>query len=259
MKNANLPIPTGWKLLFRDLYRRLHGQFTSPYTKLVLLGAVLFVCTQKEISFSLAINGGDFFSINQQSVFSHSKEGPQISGGAAAGAWDGGDANFTSTVVALSKKNWTKKQKAQLAYVDKFSSAALAEFRRHGIPASITLAQGLLESGHGTSTLARKNNNHFGIKCFSKKCRKGHCSNHSDDHHKDFFRTFADARESYAEHSKVLLKDRYKPLFRLSQRDYKGWSHGLSKAGYATDPRYGDKLIHMIEKFELWRYDRLEA
>jgi len=127
----------------------------------------------------------------------------------------------------------------------------------HGIPASITLAQGLLESGTGRSTLARKNNNHFGIKCFSKKCRKGHCSNHSDDHHKDFFRTFESPEESYREHSKVLMKSRYKFLFDLSKTDYKKWSHGLRKAGYATDPRYGDKLIRMIEDLELWRYDRL--
>ncbi|NJC27728.1 glycoside hydrolase family 73 protein [Neolewinella antarctica] len=251
MARTNLPIPTGWKLLFRELYRRVHQQVTSPYTKVVFLAALFFVCTQKEISFNLSIAGHDLFSISQQSVFSHGIGGPVISGGA-------GKALFTS-VARPSDKNWTKKQRTQLAYVEKFEAAALSEARKHGIPASITLAQGLLESGHGTSTLAKRNKNHFGIKCFSKQCRKGHCSNHSDDHHKDFFRVFEDAHGSYAAHSQVLLKNRYKPLFKLAKRDYKGWSHGLRKAGYATDPRYGDKLVALIETLELWRYDRVSA
>jgi len=151
----------------------------------------------------------------------------------------------------------TAGDKGAAAGAGKGKLVALAEMETHGIPASITLAQGLLESGTGRSTLARKNHNHFGIKCFSKKCRKGHCSNHSDDHHKDFFRIFENPEESFRAHSRVLLKDRYKPLFRLRITDYKGWSHGLRKAGYATDPRYGDKLVRMIEDLELWRYDQL--
>ena len=260
MKYNNLPLPTGWTLLFRDIYRRLHRQFTSPVTKFALLVALLIICTQKEISFSFTVAGDDLLSVNESSVFSHSTEGPQISGAAVAGNRpEGSTASFTSATVTPKKRNWTKRQLAQLAYVKSFESAALDEFRKHGIPASITLAQGLLESGHGTSTLAKRNKNHFGIKCFSKKCRKGHCSNHSDDHHKDFFRVFKSPKESYAAHSQVLLKDRYKPLFRLNAKDYEGWSHGLRKAGYATDPRYGDKLVRMIEDLELWRYDRIKA
>lgn len=255
MKQAQLPIPTGWRLFFEELYRRVHKQITSPWTKLVVLLCLCVLVTQRELSFSISIGGGGLFATNESSVFTNSEEGPQITGGAAAGAGEGGGAKLASYVAPV--KQWTAKQKKQLAYVDQFRLVALAEMETHGIPASITLAQGLLESGTGRSTLARKNHNHFGIKCFSKKCRKGHCSNHSDDHHKDFFRTFESPEESYREHSKVLLKARYGKLFKLPVTDYKNWAHGLRKAGYATDPRYGDKLVRMIEDLELWRYDRL--
>ena len=255
MKQANLPIPAGWKLLFQELYRKVHKQVTSPWTKLVFLFCLTLLLTQREFSFNVSIGGsGSWLSLRENSVFTHSAEGPQISG-AAAGAMEGSEAKLAGYVAP--KKEWTARQQKQLAYVDRFKLVALTEMETHGIPASITLAQGLLESGTGRSTLARKNNNHFGIKCFSKKCRKGHCSNHSDDHHKDFFRTFETPEESYREHSKVLMKSRYKSLFSLKQTDYKNWAHGLRKAGYATDPRYGDKLIRMIEELELWRYDRL--
>ena len=248
MKQINLPISAGWRLFFRELYRRVHRQFTSPWTKLAVLLVLALLVTRKELSFSLSINGGGLFAVNESSVFTNP-------GGGAAGAEEVVEAKLTSYVAP--KKEWTAKQLKQLAYVDKYKLVALAEMETHGIPASITLAQGLLESGTGRSTLARKNNNHFGIKCFSKKCRKGHCSNHSDDHHKDFFRAFESPEESFRAHSKVLMKKRYEPLFALRITDYKGWSHGLRKAGYATDPRYGDKLVRMIEELELWRYDKL--
>ncbi|MEO0732460.1 MAG: glucosaminidase domain-containing protein [Bacteroidota bacterium] len=256
MKQANLPIPTGWKTLFRELYRRLHEQVTSPWTKVVVLAALALLITRKELSFTLSINGAGLFAVSEQSVFSHSTSGPQVTGALPAGAENGLEARLASYTAP--QREWTDKQRRQLAYVDKYRLIALAEMETHGIPASITLAQGLLESGTGSSTLARKNHNHFGIKCFSKKCRKGHCSNHSDDHHKDFFRIYADPEESYQAHSQVLLKDRYRKLFDLPITDYKGWAHGLRKAGYATDPRYGDKLVRMIEDLELWRYDRLQ-
>ncbi|TXF87689.1 mannosyl-glycoprotein endo-beta-N-acetylglucosamidase [Neolewinella aurantiaca] len=255
MKQAQLPIPTGWKLLLNELYQRVHKQVTSPWTKLVVLACLTLLFTQREFSFNVSIGGGDgWLSVKETSVFNNSAGGPTISGG-AAGAEAVTEAKLTGYVAPA--KEWTARQKKQLAYVDRFKLVALAEMETHGIPASITLAQGLLESGTGRSTLARKNNNHFGIKCFSKKCRKGHCSNHSDDHHKDFFRNFETPEESYREHSKVLMKSRYKSLFTLAKTDYKNWSHGLRKAGYATDPRYGDKLVRMIEDLELWRYDRL--
>lgn len=254
MKQVNLPIPVGWRLFLRELYRRLQRQINSPWTKLAVLGVLVLLVTRKELSFNISISSGGLFSISESSVFTQHGDGPIISG-ADAGAKKGMEAKLAGYVPP--KKEWTAKQRKQLAYVEKYKLTALAEMETHKIPASITLAQGLLESGTGNSTLARKNNNHFGIKCFSKQCRKGHCSNHSDDHHKDFFRAFETPEESFRAHSKVLMKDRYKPLFRLPITDYKGWSHGLRTAGYATDPRYGDKLVRMIEDLELWRYDRM--
>jgi len=128
---------------------------------------------------------------------------------------------------------------------------------KYGIPASITLAQGLLESNIGTSKLATKNKNHFGIKCFSKKCKKGHCSNFNDDHHKDFFRNFSTVWESYRAHSLLLQKKRYKKLYKLKATDYKGWAKGLQAAGYATDKQYANKLVKLIQRLKLDRIDRI--
>ncbi|MEO1513705.1 MAG: glucosaminidase domain-containing protein [Bacteroidota bacterium] len=149
------------------------------------------------------------------------------------------------------------KRKKQLAYVRRFAHVAQAEQKKYGIPASITLAQGLIESNAGESRLSRENNNHFGMKCFSKKCKKGHCSNFTDDSHKDFFRKYQTAWESYRSHSLMLKHgQRYRNLFRLPASDYKAWANGLSKAGYATDKRYAQKLIHIINDLGLAKYDR---
>ena len=126
---------------------------------------------------------------------------------------------------------------------------------KYGIPASITLAQGLLESNVGESRLSTRNNNHFGMKCFSKSCGKGHCSNFTDDSHKDFFRKYGSAWESYRAHSKMLGGKRYRSLKKLGKKDYKNWAKGLKKAGYATDKRYAEKLINLIETLELYQYD----
>ena len=141
-------------------------------------------------------------------------------------------------------------------YIKQYAPVAIKEQQQYGIPASITLAQALLESNVGTSRLATNNNNHFGIKCFSKSCKAGHCSNHSDDSHKDFFRKYGSAMESYRSHSEFLQKNRYKHLLQLPVTDYKNWAHGLRKAGYATDKRYGYKLINIIEALDLNRFDQ---
>lgn len=143
------------------------------------------------------------------------------------------------------------------AYLKRYAPIAVQEMEAHGIPASITLAQGLLESNVGDSKLATRNNNHFGIKCFSRSCAKGHCSNYTDDSHKDFFRIYADAEESYREHSAFLKRERYSHLQQYPSTDYNNWAHGLKKAGYATDKRYAYKLIAIIEALELHRYDSL--
>lgn len=143
----------------------------------------------------------------------------------------------------------------QLAYIKTYSSIAREQMRKHGIPASITLAQGLLESNMGESRLAKENNNHFGIKCFSNSCNKGHCTNFSDDSHKDFFRKFDSVAESYHAHSALLKKPRYRGLYQLARNDYRGWAKGLKRAGYATDRSYDAKLIHLIENLELYKFD----
>jgi hypothetical protein len=140
-------------------------------------------------------------------------------------------------------------------YVGRFSKIAVAEMEKYGVPASISLAQGLIESRAGTSKLAVSNNNHFGIKCFSRRCKKGHCSNFTDDTHKDFFRKFAAPWDSWREHSRMISTGRYARL-KKHGRDFRGWATGLKQLGYATDAKYDIKLIGMIEKHELWKYDR---
>ena len=146
----------------------------------------------------------------------------------------------------------TKKEKA---YIRRFQKTAREEMKRFGVPASVKMAQGLLESGAGQSGLTKRNNNHFGIKCFSKKCGKGHCSNHSDDHHKDFFVKYKSGWESWRAHSKLLNTKHYKSL-KEHGTDYEAWAYGLKKAGYATDPRYPEKLIEKIQKYKLYLLDK---
>ncbi|MCB0557645.1 MAG: glucosaminidase domain-containing protein [Phaeodactylibacter sp.] len=140
-------------------------------------------------------------------------------------------------------------------YVEQYAPAALKEMREYGIPASITLAQGLLESNAGDSRLSRESQNHFGIKC-RRKCRGCTCRNYTDDDIYDMFRVFDSPGESYREHSVLLTSARYKHLLKLRKTDYKKWAHGLKKAGYATDKRYAEKLIQIIEFLDLGRYDR---
>lgn len=148
-----------------------------------------------------------------------------------------------------------EKRRKQMKYVSLYAEKARQEMLEFGIPASITLSQGLLESDAGESRLATSNNNHFGIKCFSKTCKKGHCRNFADDHHKDFFRAYANPEESFRAHSLLLKTDRYLPLFNLDSGDYVGWAYGLKKAGYATDKYYAEKLVYIIEDLELYEYD----
>ncbi len=130
-------------------------------------------------------------------------------------------------------------------YVERFAATAISEMKQFGIPASITLAQGLLETDAGGSKLATDSNNHFGIKCRSK-CLQCTCRNYSDDDVYDMFRVFETSWESFREHSKLLQIDRYKHLQKLGNTDYEGWAKGLRKAGYATDKNYDKKLIQII-------------
>lgn len=140
------------------------------------------------------------------------------------------------------------------AYIDQYKDLAIAEMLKYDIPASITLAQGLLESGAGMSELARKGNNHFGIKCHDWG---GATTYHDDDEEQECFRKYRDVYESYEDHSRFLARQpRYRSLFRLKRTDYKGWARGLKKCGYATSPTYANKLIGIIELYKLHKYDK---
>ena len=139
-------------------------------------------------------------------------------------------------------------------YIEKYAPMAVESQLLYGIPASITLAQGCLESGNGNSRLAREANNHFGIKCGGSW--DGPSLAHDDDAPQECFRKYESVAESYVDHALFLSeRERYRSLFDLDPKDYKGWARGLKKAGYATNPRYADQLIGIIELYDLHRYD----
>ena len=138
-------------------------------------------------------------------------------------------------------------------YIQKYSSAAQEQMRKYGIPASITLAQGILESGSGKSKLAVEANNHFGIKCHDTW--NGATVHLDDDAPNECFRKYKSVEQSFEDHSLFLKKPRYQELFALEITDYKGWAQGLKKCGYATSPTYAKSLIDLIEKYELTQFD----
>ncbi len=141
-------------------------------------------------------------------------------------------------------------------YIEKFKEDAVKEMLLHGVPASITLAQGMLESGNGNSALAIYANNHFGIKCHAEWT--GMTYIHDDDKKNECFRKYNSVLESFTDHSLFLKsRDRYSFLFKLQVTDYKGWAHGLKQAGYATDPQYAYRLIEIIEKHNLNDLDKM--
>jgi flagellum-specific peptidoglycan hydrolase FlgJ len=143
---------------------------------------------------------------------------------------------------------------ATLKYIKTFGTIAKEEMRKYKIPASITLAQGILESSSGRSELTRQSNNHFGIKCH--KGWDGRKVYHDDDRRGECFRAYDNPATSFRDHSLFLVnRDRYKSLFQLKQGDYIAWARGLSRAGYATDRRYPAKLIALIEKYQLDKFD----
>lgn len=140
-------------------------------------------------------------------------------------------------------------------YVKRYKKAAIIEMKKYGVPASITLAQGLLESNAGSSKLAKESNNHFGIKCRSK-CRGCTCRNYADDDIYDMFRVFDSSWESFREHSLLLQISRYNHLKKHGTKDYKSWAVGLKQSGYATDKNYHNKLIKIIEFLDLDQFDQ---
>ncbi|MBO7545391.1 MAG: glucosaminidase domain-containing protein [Paludibacteraceae bacterium] len=143
-----------------------------------------------------------------------------------------------------------------LQYIEQYKKIAIEQEKTHKIPACITLAQGLLESGAGMSELATKANNHFGIKCH--KDWTGETYSHDDETAAECFRKYRRAKDSYEDHSLFLMRPRYASLFELPISDYKGWAHGLRRCGYATDPTYAAKLIKLIEDYGLTSLETAE-
>lgn len=138
-------------------------------------------------------------------------------------------------------------------YIGRYAGIAVEQQQEFGIPASVTLAQGLLESAAGKSTLATEGNNHFGIKCHKEW--QGETMLRDDDAPDECFRVYATPEQSYRDHSLFLKRDRYKCLFDLDITDYSGWARGLRECGYATDPNYAARLITIIERYSLYTYD----
>jgi flagellum-specific peptidoglycan hydrolase FlgJ len=155
--------------------------------------------------------------------------------------------------VVVENKKVSRSGSAVENYIIDYADIAMMEMRKYKIPASITLAQGILESGSGNGRLARKANNHFGIKCHDWNGARIY---HDDDRSKECFRKYRDPLDSYEDHSRFLTgRRRYAGLFDLKEDDYKGWARGLKKAGYATDRSYPKKLIDLIERYQLYAYD----
>lgn len=160
---------------------------------------------------------------------------------------------IAAATMQLQAQNLTRQQ-----YINKYKDVAIKQMHKHKIPASIILAQACLESGDGNSTLARKANNHFGIKCHNGWKGKGY--KHDDDAKGECFRKYNDPIDSFTDHSYFLISgSRYNSLFDLRITDYKGWAHGLKAAGYATNPKYAKLLIDIIEEYKLYKYDTGEA
>ncbi|MBS1531611.1 MAG: glucosaminidase domain-containing protein [Bacteroidetes bacterium] len=149
------------------------------------------------------------------------------------------------------------KPMTSLEYIERYKGIAVQEMNLYGIPASITLAQGLFESGSGNGELARVANNHFGIKCNNGWAGKGYYKD--DDEHNDCFRVYSNAEDSFRDHSEFLKRPHYASLFKLDKNDYVGWAKGLKEAGYATNPNYAQLLINIIQKYNLNQYDSPET
>lgn len=231
------------------LRAKLYRTFLKPFKKLeeknipvFRIGVVCLICAliySKNISFALSI--GNPLASNG------------IDGSTVSNSEDDGYAMSVNEYAPVGVDGLKERTAEQ--YIKRYKKLAITEMEKFGIPASITLGQALIESRAGNSRLARENNNHFGVKCFSKKCKKGHCTNHKDDHHKDFFRSYESVWESYRNHSQFLQKGRYSDL-KNHGKNYKKWAAGLKKAGYATDKKYDKKLISVIERHKLYQYDK---
>lgn len=236
--------------LYHFLERRTFGLFSKMggmiLVKICIIAIIMLFILKEDIAFDLKI--GNFASENAIEGKTHvNKQKKDF----ATPASLGGVVNDFAPAAPEELREVQVRN-----YIDKFSETAVGEMDKFGIPASISMAQAIIESRSGTSTLAVKNNNHFGVKCFSKTCPQGHCNNFTDDHHKDFFRKYPGAWESWREHSHFLMKNSYKRLLKYG-KNYKAWAVGLREIGYATDPTYDKKLISVIERYDLNKLDDL--
>ncbi len=234
-----------------QIERRTYGFFEQKHSltilKVCILAIIMLFILKRDIAFDYKTPNFAEEKTNKEKKYTdnHNKKDYAT------------QASFGKVVTDLSPASPEELREGQVRdYIDKFSNASVTEMDKFGIPASITMAQAIIESRSGSSILAVKNNNHFGIKCFSKSCPNGHCSNHTDDHHKDFFRIYKGSQESWREHSNFLMKNSYKKLLKYG-KDYKAWARGLREYGYATDVNYDRKLIAIIERYELHRLDNL--
>lgn len=237
-------------VLQHQFERRTLGIFEKKYVmtfaKVCILAIIMLFILKKDIAYNFNSTNFAEEKISKEKTYTdkHSKDYAT-------------QASLGTVVNDLSPAAPEDLRESQVrSYIEHFSNTAVAEMDQFGIPASISMAQAIIESRSGTSVLAVKNNNHFGIKCFSRSCPEGHCSNFTDDHHKDFFRKYGGAMDSWREHSHFLMKNSYRKLLKFG-KDYRAWARGLREYGYATDATYDKKLISIIEKYELSRLDDL--
>jgi len=244
---------------------KAYGTFCSLVTKGVIIATILAVVFPSEVQYKLTL---DFNPLSVEEVIIASM--PQAASALPApvpATFIADEDNLETEKVIFEevKPNDLKGIAAQKQYIKDYQAIARLEMERYGIPASITLAQGLLESQAGKSKLAKRIKNHFGMKCFNRKCVRSHCANFEDDHHKDFFRRYSNAQESYRAHSIFLVtgKKREKASYGwmvdeypVGSKDYsQRWAHGLKECGYATDKRYAFKLIKLMDRYNLTDYD----
>lgn len=223
-----------------------------PVMKLAIVGGFAFLVFRKDASLEMGMGARQRADMGgrpvAETVAYEEPPTPKKS------SWGGLTAIFESKDYFADAPGDDAETRRTKAYIRRFKEVAQEESDRYGIPASVKMAQGILETNAGSSQLAKKNNNHFGVKCFSRTCKKGHCSNFGDDSHKDFFRKYDNAWESWRAHSKMIVSGKYKTLLKHGD-DYEAWAKGLKKLGYATATHYDKTLVELIEKYHLDELD----
>ncbi len=259
--------PTIAELIFRLLYAmlkplmairalffkgRIKGIPLSqlPWIKISVMFLIIYIVFQKDIQFNFNMR-------SPLSLFEKTEPQEEVTKIEGEEDWGIDDAMVRKVSTAYEPVDADDLRTQNVnKFIQKYAPLAIKEMHEYKIPASIKMAQAILESRAGTSRLAKQNKNHFGIKCFLKNCKNGHCTNHHDDHHKDFFRVFKNTGKSWRAHSVLLQKPRYKKLYNYG-KDYKKWAEGLKKAGYATSKTYDKKLIRVIQRYRLDQLDSL--